>query len=267
MAVGSLEIVHQAESGKIPPVAIPRAKPLLLDPEPGPKRRGVSPRGVLMASAGATAALYAIPFGDLLAWPLLLLSTLAHEMGHGLTALLLGGDFQRLEMWVDGAGLAELGTPGFGRLRHGLTAAGGLVGPAVAAAVCFTLGKTGGGARACLVGLGVLLLAAEVLVVRNLFGFVFVGLVAAGCLVAAAWCTPEGTRFVAVFLGVQLALSVFSRADYLFTRVATNPQGSFPSDVGQMQQALFLPYWFWGALCGAFAVFVLGCGLRRYWRA
>ena len=240
------------------------SSPVLDQPAKG--RPASGSRTVLLVSAAITLALYVVPFGDLIARPLVLLSTLAHEMGHGLTALLLGGSFTRLEMWPNGAGLAEMDIAGFGRLRQGLTAAGGLVGPAVAAAVCFTLGRTGRGAQACLVGLGLGLVAAEFLLVRNLFGFVFVGLLAAGCLFAGARLTPEKAQWVVVFAGVQLALSVFSRADYLFARQADNPTGTYPSDVMQMQEALFLPYWFWGFVCGAFAVGVLLYGLRICWR-
>ena len=32
-----------------------------------------------------------------------------------------------------------------------------------------------------------------------------------------------------------------------------------------MQYALFLPYWLWGFVCGAFAVMVLLYGLRTFW--
>lgn len=232
----------------------------------GPIAKAVDPRTVLLASAAVTLALYALPYGDVLARPLFLLSTLAHEMGHGLTALLLGGGFERLEMWLDGSGVAHLDLDGFGRLRRALTLAGGLVGPAVAAALCFALGRTGRGARACLIGLGVLLVLAELLVVRNLFGFVFVALAAAGCLAAGLRLSPERARWVLVFLGVQLALSVFSRADYLFAREGGPPTARFPSDVMQMQEALLLPYWLWGFLCGAFAVAVLVYGVRTCWR-
>lgn len=223
-------------------------------------------RGVLVLSAVATLILYNVPFfGGILARPLVLLSTVAHEMGHGLTALLIGGRFQKLQMWATGAGAADVDITGFGRVREGLTLAGGLVGPAVAAAVCFFLGRTGYGARACLLGLGLLLLAVEIFLVRNLFGFVFVGLVVAVCFLASR-LSPDGARIAVVFVGVQLALSVFSRADYLFTRQVVNPAGSFPSDVMRMQEALFLPYWFWGALCGAVSVAVLVWGVALFWR-
>lgn len=231
-----------------------------------PESHAASARTVLILSALATLVLYNVPFlGRILARPLVLLSTVAHEMGHGLTALLLGGRFQRFEMWANGAGLAEMDLTGFGRIRQGLTLAGGLVGPAVAAAVCFYLGRSTQGARACLLGLGVFLLLVEVLVVRNLFGFLFVGLLATAFLFAAR-LPPDRAQLAVIFVGVQLALSIFSRADYLFTRGVVNPSGTYPSDVMRMQQALFLPYWFWGALCGAVSVAVLGWGVALFWR-
>jgi hypothetical protein len=231
-----------------------------------PGRHVAGARGVLILSAVATLILYNVPFlGRILARPLVLLSTVAHEMGHGLTSLLLGGRFLRFQMWANGSGLAEMDLTGFGRIRQGLTLAGGLVGPAVAAAVCFFLGRNGHGARACLIGLGALLLLVEILLVRNLFGFVFVGLLVTACFFAARM-TPDRVQLAVIFVGVQLALSVFSRADYLFTRGVVNPSGSYPSDVMRMQQALFLPYWFWGALCGAISVAVLVWGVALFWR-
>lgn len=246
-------------------------EPLLasLEPAPEPERPPAAGSGrvVLVASAVVTLLLYNLPwFGRALARPLILLATLAHEMGHGLTAVLLGGEFQRLLMWLNGAGVAEMDLEGFGRIREGLTIAGGLMGPPVAAAICFALGRTGRGARACLWGLAGLLLVAEIFWVRNLFGFIFAGTVMLLCFLGASRLSREHARIAVVFVGVQLALSVFSHADYLFTRGVVNPEGSFPSDVAQLERLLFLPYWFWGALCGGTAVAVLLVGLWSYWR-
>jgi hypothetical protein len=239
--------------------------PLSSLPGAAPEAPSSSARTLLVTSAAITLALYMLPFGNVLARPLLLLSTLAHEMGHGITALLLGGSFERLAMWPSGAGVAEMDLAGFGRLRQALAIAGGLVGPAVAAAICLAFGRTSRGARACLLGIGGLLVVAEVLVVRNPFGLGFVALVAAACLFAALR-TPKVAQLAVVFMAVQLALSVFSRADYLFVREARNPTGLYPSDVQHMAELLWLPHWFWGALCGAFAIAVLGWGFRIYWR-
>ena len=222
-------------------------------------------RAVLLVSVGLTALLYAVPYGDVLAYPLMLLSTLAHEMGHGVAALLVGGSFHRFEMWPDGSGVA-VWSGEVGPLRRALVAAGGLLGPAVAAAVGFAVGRTIRGARGALTALAAILALALLLVVRNLFGFVFVGVVLGGCFLAARKASGDIAQMVLIFVAVQLALSVFSRGDYLFTPVAETATGVMPSDVGQMASALWLPYWFWGLGCGAVSVLVLIYGLRVFWR-
>ncbi len=222
-------------------------------------------RLVLLVSVALTVALYIVPYGQYLAYPLMLLSTLAHEMGHGVAALFVGGSFHRFEMWPDGSGVA-VWSGHVGPLSRAVVAAGGLVGPAVAAAVGFAIGRTVRGARGALIGLAVILLLALLLVVRNLFGLLFVGVVLAGCVLAARKATGEVAQLLLIFLAVQLALSVFSRGDYLFTAVAETGAGTMPSDVGQIASALFLPYWFWGVVCGAVSVAVLLYGIKAYWR-
>ncbi len=227
-------------------------------------------RLVLGVSIAVTALLYVVPYGRYFAYPLMLLSTLAHEMGHGIAALLVGGSFERFVMWPDGSGMAvwsgEPAPRAAAALRGAAVAAGGLVGPAVAAALAFTFGRTARGARITLAAIAVVLALALLLVVRNLFGAVFVAILLAACLAIARKTSDEIAQLALVFLAVQLALSVFSRGDYLFTPVAETAGGTMPSDVGQIAAALFLPYWFWGAVCGGISVLVLGYGVRRYWR-
>jgi hypothetical protein len=220
---------------------------------------------VLVASVVLTAALYLIPQAWALAYPFMLLSTVAHEMGHGISALLVGGAFHRFEMWGDGSGVASVSTPvsAFGRAA---VAAGGLIGPAVAAAIGFAFGRSMRGARRCLVALAVILGLALLLVVRGFFGFFFVAFVLAGCALVAARASGEVAQLVLVFLAVQLALSVFSRGDYLFMPRAQTSVGMMPSDVGQIADALFLPYWFWGAACGAASIAALVYGLKVFWQ-
>ena len=89
-------------------------------------------------------------------------------------------------------------------------------------------------------------------------------LVLATTLIAVAARAPGLAQAVLVFLAVQLALAVFSRADYLFTSMALTRSGPMPSDVSVMAQALFLPYWFWGAVCGALSVGILFLGLKFF---
>ena len=76
----------------------------------------------------------------------------------------------------------------------------------------------------------------------------------------------DTAQLVVLFVGIQLALSVFSRSDYLFTSVAITASGNGPSDVARMADALFLPYWVWGLVCGGFSVWVLWKGLQTFLR-
>ena len=230
------------------------------------ERHRSSAATALLLSVAVTAILYTIPYGNHLAWPLLLLSTLAHELGHGLTALLVGGSFDGFVLWSDASGMAQY-SGAFGRTARAAVSAGGLLGPAVFAALLFLAGRNGYWSRCLLIALGAGLLLAEVLVVRNLFGWIFVGAVAVTLLAIGFKASGAAVQFTAVFLATQLSLSVFSRGDYLFTSTARTAQGSAPSDVAQISEALIAPYWFWGALIGTLSALILCLGLWSFLRA
>lgn len=222
-------------------------------------------RQALLWSVGLTLALYLIPFGQLVAYPLMLLSTLFHELGHGIAALAVGGSFESLAIFADGSGVAQH-AGGAGEVGHAIVAAGGLVGPAIVAAIGFVVGRSARGARIWLGVLGLALGLVVALVIRNPFGVVFTSAVAVA-LLAIAWRTEAATAQLAlVFLSTQLALSVFSRGDYLFTEVAHTGAGTMPSDTAQIATALGGPYWLWGLACGAFSITVLAAGVLWFLR-
>lgn len=216
---------------------------------------------VLAVTIVMTAILYLIPGLRFLAWPLRLLSTVAHELGHGFAAILVGGRFEALLMWSDGSGVATW-TAHTGRLAFATIAAGGLIGPALAAGLCLVTGRTAKGARITLVVLGGALLIADLLLVRTVFGAAFVAILGLVLLASGLSRTPWLAQSVLLFVAVQLALSVFSRADYLFTPLATTGRGTMPSDVARIAEALILPYWFWGGCCGLLSVAILVVALR-----
>ncbi|MCG8417387.1 MAG: M50 family metallopeptidase [Proteobacteria bacterium] len=222
-------------------------------------------RIMLVISVVATILLYTIPQLHIVAYPLLLVSTLVHELGHGVAALLAGGEFARFEMFSDGSGVAYVG--GLSRLGHAFSSAGGLVGPAVGAALCFAFARRTSTARYCLAAIGILLLIAELAVVRNVYGWIFVGIFAAICLSIALYGGGQIVQLSLVFLAVQLALSVYSRGDYLFTDKAVTAVGTSTSDSAAIAEAMgFGSYWFWGAVCAAFSVVVLIGGSWYYLR-
>jgi len=211
----------------------------------------------LLSSVALTILMYVVPYGNTIGYPLVLLSTLAHEMGHGLAALLVGGEFHKFYLHADASGVAY--TSSRGNLAGAVVSAGGLVGPAIVGALFFAMAHR---ARALFFLLGVGLVCAEVLVVRNLFGLAFVGGVALLFLWLATAAGKGAQQIAAYFVGIQLALSVFSRGDYLFTPTAQTASGTMPSDVAHIAEALLLPYWVWGAVCGAFSLLCLIVGVR-----
>lgn len=214
----------------------------------------------------ATLALPWIPFLSLIAWPLLQVSTLAHELGHGLGALLLGGEFRSLLLFPDGSGVAAYGGH-FSALGLATIAAAGLLGPPLAAWALLLAGRHTQSAHRALAIVALLLVLTVLLWAGNAFTVAFCLLLAA-LLGFLAWrASPAVSQVVCVFLAVQLALAAFSRADYLFTARADTAHGPMPSDVGQIAMALWLPYWFWGALLAVATVALLALGIWQFARA
>jgi hypothetical protein len=216
---------------------------------------------VVIASA-LTAILYVVPFLSPIAYPFLLLSTLVHEMGHGLAALIVGGHFESFQMWIDGSGVANI-NGNFGPYSRAFIAAAGLLGPSVVSLLFFLNMKTPLRSRMMLSVFGIVLVMSILFVVRNWFGIIFVAVVASSCFYFSLGAQKKYSQTVLAFFASQLALSVFSRSDYLFTDKAITSAGLMPSDVAQIADALFLPYWFWGVVCGLFSVGILVFGIKR----
>lgn len=222
-------------------------------------------KNAIVASVLITLILYFVPFAVLVDYPLILLSTLVHELGHALTAVLAGGRFDTLSVFADGSGVARY-QGDFSPLAEASISAGGLVGPALVAALGFVGGRYARLSRAMLAVAAAFLLIVDILFIRNLFGQLFVGAVVFGMGWVAVRKSIDTAQVLVVFLSTQLALSVFSRGDYLFTEVAHTGAGAMPSDVAQIAEALGGPFWLWGILCGAFSIAVLLVGVWSFAR-
>ncbi|MCA9636791.1 MAG: M50 family metallopeptidase [Myxococcales bacterium] len=213
----------------------------------------------IYGAVGLTALLYVIPFGGLLGRPLVWFSTMVHELGHGIAALLVGGTFSSFVMYADGSGLADVAVSG--GQAHAIVSAGGLVGPALVAALGFVLARRARSAQLGLLSAALGLGVVAALLASSVFAIAFIGAVA----LALAWLAlrrdPRPAQIGLVFLSTQLALSVFSRGDYLFVREAHTGGGVFPSDVANMATSLGGTFWIWGIVCGAVSLTALLVGL------
>lgn len=217
-------------------------------------------RGFLALAAVLTVVLWQLPHGDKILYPFTLLATYAHEMGHGLTALLLGGSFQRLEMFPDGSGLAYWAGD-LGRVSRALVAAGGLVGPSIAGVTVLILSRRHQHAWLLAYVLGGLMLLSALLFTRGLFAPVFVVAAAVPLIAVARWAPQRGAPLLVQLVGVQLCVAVFRDVDYMFSAGGEMGGVRRMSDSAAIAEALFLPYWFWGAVTAAFSFIVLALGL------
>jgi hypothetical protein len=161
-------------------------------------------------------------------------------------------------MWSDGSGVAYTAARTEG--QHAFISAAGLVGPAIAAALGFALIRRRKWARIGLCAIGVVLVLAMIFKVRTGFGLLVAGTVAAASLAVALRAHEDWAQLLLGFLSVQLALSVFSRGDYLFTDTATTGAGTGASDSAAIGQLIGGPYWLWGAICAVVSLAALALG-------
>ncbi len=190
-----------------------------------------------------------LPLGRQALYPFALLGTWVHEMGHGLAAVVVGGRFRRLEIYSNLGGQAV--STGVRGVRRAIVAAGGLIGPALAGGAVIVFGsraRTAGWVLAVLaLAIGISLVA----VVRNLFGWLALGAVAAA-LAPIALYGPEGLRiFLAQLIGIQFCLAFWGTLDYMFTKQFVRDGRVLDSDTQEIANVLVLPYWFWAAVITA----------------
>lgn len=217
------------------------------------------------------AALAALAVGWLgpLAYPFRLMTTLVHELGHGLAALLTGGEFLRFVVFPDGSGLAY--TAGGLRL---LIIPAGYVGVALAGAALIALGR---GARSSRIALGALGAALALLTLRyalptllsaQLLGGLLTLLAGVGLgalLLLAAWRAGGAwSLFMLNLIAFHLGLSAFGDLWMLFGITTTAGLGS-RSDATSMAELTLIPAPIWAVLWALLAAAILGWTLWRTW--
>ncbi|HTR50541.1 MAG TPA: M50 family metallopeptidase [Kofleriaceae bacterium] len=205
------------------------------------------------------------PFGHYILYPLTLFTTWVHELGHGLSALAVGGRFESLDIYSDASGLAfAYGEPGW---REGIVAAGGLLAPPIvgSALIAFVHGPRR--ARVVLAVLAAALVASLVVYVRSATGLVAMPIVAVA-LAFTAWrgfADHPYHRVVAVqVLGVVLALDTLTRmVSYVFEDEVVIGGVKRPSDIHLVAENFGGHYLLWGLAITALAVGLLG--LSTWW--
>lgn len=222
---------------------------------------------ILVGIALASIIAWQTSLGSLILYPFSILATWFHEMGHGIAAMLTGRGFERLLIFSDGSGFAESSGPVDGyRLTDALIAASGPLGPAIAGSLLIIASRSPTATRNALVVLGVALILSTLIWVRSLTGWLVLPALGLTIVALALRGSVSWGRFVIQLLGVQACISVWRQFDYLFS-----PGGSVDgqlqrSDTGAIADALFLPYWFWGAAISAAIMCLLWWSFRLAFR-
>ena len=219
--------------------------------------------GRLVVAGLVITMLPALPFGAYLIYPFAILTTWFHEMGHGLTALLLGQHFEQLLIFPNGSGVAESGVAGdASRFVHAAIAAGGPLGPSIAGAGLIMASAHPRAWRPVLWLVAAVILASVAIWVRSPTGLWALPLVAVILAVIAWRASPGFARFSLQFLGVLGAMSMLRDFSYLFTEQAVIGGQAMLSDTGQMAAVLALPHWFWAGVILLISGTMVGAALK-----
>lgn len=223
-------------------------------------------RSYFLAAAALSLVLHLVqPWGRYALYPFALLSTWAHEMGHGLSALVLGGVFDHLELRPDLGGTAYHSISG---LARPLVAMAGLLGPAIVGGGIIVLGsRSEKTARGALFALAVCVLLSALVWVRPIDSFGFpAALVLGGLLLGAALSKkPALELFLVQLVGIQLCLGSLADFDYMFSSGFVREGQAMQSDTATMAEHWFLPYWVWGAFVAALSLAILGAAFWIAW--
>jgi hypothetical protein len=198
-----------------------------------------------------------VPFGKTLLYPLTLLATFVHEMGHGVTALVTGGTFTSLDVFSDASGLAH--TTSAHTWGTGLIAAGGLLAPPVVGATLLAVSRGPKRARAMLVGMAVFIVVSLAIWVRSTAGWIALPIDAFVLGWFGVRASPRKRMVFAQLVGVSLAIDTWAGKGYLFTSEVTIDGQTLPSDISTFAHAFGGPYLVWG-----FAIFVVSCALLAF---
>ncbi len=218
----------------------------------------------LILSALIVGALYRfLPYGQQILYPFTLLSTWVHEMGHGITALCLGGAFKELKIFDDASGYAI--STSSSAMGQAFTAMGGLLAPPFIGMILLGLSRSF--SRIALWALSGAMLISLVVWVRSLVGFVSVGALCSVLLLISIYAPEAVRRFTVQFLGITLVLFTVVRMDYLFVPSGMVDGKNQPSDISAVADVLGGPYQLWGGILATISFLFLLVGLYAAWRA
>jgi hypothetical protein len=196
-------------------------------------------------------------------YPINLFATWAHEMAHGMAAILMGGSFIRMVVNRNGSGVASYRLPGGGKMRgrRSIIFSAGYLGTAFLGAFLLAVRHLVDPTLALMV-LGASMVASVVLFVRNGFGAIATLMMAAALIGSAHFMDSDVTYVLYAFLAVALSLNALRDIKVLFSGRLQPPAGViYASDAHAMRSIVGGPPWFWAGLWMLLSVVMLLVGL------
>ncbi|MGB7374231.1 M50 family metallopeptidase [Pontixanthobacter sp.] len=204
-----------------------------------------------------------LPLGNYIIYPFTILTTWFHEMGHGLTAMLLGYDFELLKIFPDGSGFAQSYSIGpKSAIASALVSAGGPLGPSMIGSILILASSRKKYWRPALAGLAAAITLSTIIWVRSITGIIVLPLIAAAVIAISLRGADWLVRFALQFLGILAAMSMFRDWDYLFSQSANIGGQVILSDTGAIAEVLLLPYWFWAIVIIIISGVMIGASLK-----
>ncbi|MDC1162057.1 M50 family metallopeptidase [Tenacibaculum sp.] len=223
----------------------------------------------ILGIALAVFLLLQIPYFRWLQYPFRLLGTWFHEMGHGLTALCIGGNFKYLEIYKNGGGVAYYSiTDRYLSLStsKAIVAAGGLLGPAITGAIFIAAAKFQKSAVILLRVLTGVIILSLILWVRSSWGVIVMGIFAVLLIIITLIKSRKTETITILFLGLQATLSTYLQLDYLFTKQFHRDGAIRISDTQSIAENTIGTYWLWGVFIIIISAFILWKSIRFYFK-
>lgn len=210
--------------------------------------------------------IWRVPDISAIVFPFRYFVTTIHELGHGLAAILGGGQFIKYEVFSNGAGVAT--TAGGPRW---LVLPAGYVGTAMFGAALLYLTNRTRHTRAIAMALGAGFAILTVLFARNLTAFI-AGLLTAVILTGlgwkvTTWVTTLVLNVLAMLTGLNAVLDLWGLLNSLNNGVVSR-LGNVPNDAYHMATSVgILPAAIWAFLWTGIAVALLGfSAYLTFWR-
>lgn len=209
-----------------------------------------------------------LPFGNAIQWPFVIVTTFVHELGHGLMAIAVGGDFLKMEIYRNASGLAftQGATPG---LLLALIAAAGLIAPAVCAGLFILAGRSESNSSRLLIVFSVVILLSCAFWVRTAFGLIVLVTFAAFFLFLSQKAKGAFDQFAVQFMGVHMLVDTIDRSMSYAFKSSANVAGQLrSSDTGVIAENLGGSYFFWAIIIALLSLMILAVSLKRaYFRS